>query len=893
MRRTSRHLIRALASLRVRIVAVVLLAAVPALVLLWREGADHRHDLRAAEADQALHVARILGGVQARRLESVVAELRVLLANYPGDAARAVGCAAEARSQVSEVPGVRNLGIATPSGDVVCSAVQPAARGITFADREWFARVGASGAPTVGEFVSARIVGWPVIPVAVGRTVAGRVVAVGFAGLDPAYLRVQLAPIGLPEHTRVLVLDSRLRVFAGYPEALTQPAGTPMGLQGGRGRPIDASSGYLDGRDRQGDAIVGAYARVPFGTPEHRPVVFVGVTDEGAIASANQLLWLALAGTLLCLVAALALGWAGGGVLVVRPARAIAATARRLAAGDLEARTEPVHAGGELALLARDVDTMAESLAERTRALDRERRRYKALIENLPALVFDVTGTGDAIRVTLCNDPAGTGLADVPQSLDEWLVHVHEDDRERYRTVARRVSELGLPLEIAYRRLLPDGSIRWFRGASRSVEGAEEEALRVGFHFDVTEEVEREREIVQAAERVQELAGVARDVLAAGPFDEAAQRALGAVRRVLPVTHACVGVWHGEEAGGRCVALYPSASREVRPIPLQRAILDHGSTLRVSGPQTTFFVPLRAEATTLGAMALTIEREHVDAETLEFVTGIAHQLALGLQREQLVAQLRRQAEELEERVAERTAELREANGELSQFATTVAHDLRAPLRSMRGFSTALLEDHAGALGDEGADFARRIAAGAQSMDQLIDDLLAYARMGSGTRVELEQVDLHAVAREAEERVAGDVRRSGAVIDLGRPLGRVLGSRQLLVVVLSNLIQNAVTFTAPGVPPAVRLRTEQRGTTVRICVDDEGIGVADKDRERIFEVFERVHPRHVYPGTGVGLAIVAKAAARMGGRAGVDARPGGGSTFWVELAAGSGGEDARA
>jgi two-component system sensor histidine kinase/response regulator len=236
---------------------------------------------------------------------------------------------------------------------------------------------------------------------------------------------------------------------------------------------------------------------------------------------------------------------------------------------------------------------------------------------------------------------------------------------------------------------------------------------------------------------------------------------------------------------------------------------------------------------------------------------------------------------LEREIAERRRveeELRASNKELEAFTYSVSHDLRGPLRAITGFSDVLLKDYIDLIKDEeGRDFLRRIAAGARQMDSLIQDLLAFSRLGR-EKIAIGPVDLSKTIDEALAQV--DAGNAQIEKQDGLPLS--VGNRTLLAQVFSNLVSNAVKFVAPEVKPRVKIRADLNGERVRVWVEDNGIGIAPEYHERIFRVFERLNPGNGYPGTGIGLAIVRRAMERMGGRCGVESSPGKGSRFWIEL-----------
>jgi len=244
------------------------------------------------------------------------------------------------------------------------------------------------------------------------------------------------------------------------------------------------------------------------------------------------------------------------------------------------------------------------------------------------------------------------------------------------------------------------------------------------------------------------------------------------------------------------------------------------------------------------------------------------------------ATLTDRAGQLEGLVAERTTELTATNKQMEAFVYSIAHDLRAPLRAMQGFSMMLLEEAGAVLSDTGRGHAERINKSAQFMDALLMDLLAFSRV-SQQRVKLTSVNLEAVVESVLARLQKDIRDKNVRVENSGPWPVVLAHEPTLAQVLFNLASNALKFATPGVAPVLRLRAEDRAGFVRVWVEDNGLGIAPEHQAQVFRLFTRLDGEK-YAGTGVGLAIVQKGVERMGGRVGVESAPGQGSRFWVEL-----------
>ncbi|WP_375769642.1 ATP-binding protein [Archangium gephyra] len=226
--------------------------------------------------------------------------------------------------------------------------------------------------------------------------------------------------------------------------------------------------------------------------------------------------------------------------------------------------------------------------------------------------------------------------------------------------------------------------------------------------------------------------------------------------------------------------------------------------------------------------------------------------------------------------------LEQSNRELESFASVASHDLQEPLRKIQTFSERLRVAYAGVLGPEGRDHLERLNNAAARMRKLIDDLLSYSRISSKAQTFL-LVNLTDTARGVLGDLETAIERSGASVTIGE-LPAIEASPMQMRQLLQNLLSNALKFSRDGVAPVISLQATVHLET-RLCelrVEDNGIGFDEKYLDRIFDVFQRLHGRGKYEGTGIGLAICRKIAERHGGSIRAQSTPGQGSTFIVTL-----------
>jgi len=246
-----------------------------------------------------------------------------------------------------------------------------------------------------------------------------------------------------------------------------------------------------------------------------------------------------------------------------------------------------------------------------------------------------------------------------------------------------------------------------------------------------------------------------------------------------------------------------------------------------------------------------------------------------------VSILKMSALEMSRLVDQRTLALQEKTRQMEAFCYTVAHDLRAPLRAIAGYAEFLRRDFAAALSGDGLAYVRKIEASAARLDRLISDLLGYTRVQQVPLIQ-EEVDLTRIAERVIEHVKRDFDVSGLVIELVAPLGRARADSVTMEHVFFNLISNAIKFRRAEEPPLIRIYSEESGDRLRVWIEDNGIGIDPRFKDRVFGMFERLHPEKKIPGTGIGLAIVATAMERFGGSRGVEPNHPTGCRFWIEF-----------
>jgi signal transduction histidine kinase len=315
-----------------------------------------------------------------------------------------------------------------------------------------------------------------------------------------------------------------------------------------------------------------------------------------------------------------------------------------------------------------------------------------------------------------------------------------------------------------------------------------------------------------------------------------------------------------------------------------RVSLDHAATTVL-----VIFVAFGV-ALLLAVITATVTLQRVAIRPLHQLVGRVRRVARGEFHQTVevnaateIVRLARDIDSMRRRIVAEAEDLQRSNAELEQFAYVASHDLQEPLRKVASFCQLLQSRYGGQLDERADQYIGFAVDGAKRMQDLINDLLAFSRVGR-VGSQLTTVDLDAIVRAAQDNLAARIEESGASVEIG-PLPTVQGDPGLLTLVFQNLIGNAIKFRGEA-PPQVRIEASPDGVPDRweVRVSDNGIGIDPEYGERIFVIFQRLHSRATYDGTGIGLAMCRKIVEHHGGRIWLAERDEPGSTFCFTLPA---------
>ncbi len=436
--------------------------------------------------------------------------------------------------------------------------------------------------------------------------------------------------------------------------------------------------------------------------------------------------------------------------------------------------------------------------------------------------------------------------------------------------------------EVATQLAVAIGQARVFEQSKRGAEALARQAERLRIVHEIDRsligEVDLQALAAAVLQPLRELLGVPRVVV--NLFDLAAGEVEWLAAAGRRRTHIGPGVRYPLSYMGDLDAL-----KRGEPQVIDTQALPSGpatEALLASGVRVYMAVPMIAGGELIGALSFGGERPEFPREQVTIAHEVATQLAIAITQARLYARVKRQTEELEQRVAERTAALEAANKELESFSYSVSHDLRAPLRAVDGYAQMLVEDYGERLDDEGRRLLGVVRASAEQMGRLIDDLLKFSQVGRRALAR-NPVDMRSLASEVAAELAPAYPK--ARIELGA-LPALAGDRALLRHVWSNLIGNALKYSAQTASPSVQISGRVEGAENIYTVGDNGAGFDMRYYDKLFNVFQRLHREDEFEGTGVGLAIVQRVVVRHGGRVWGEGTVGEGARFHFALPRGA-------
>lgn len=603
----------------------------------------------------------------------------------------------------------------------------------------------------------------------------------------------------------------------------------------------------------------------------------------------------------------------------------------------LDAQTQEIYA------IARDVTAAKAIERERLELLQREQAALKETEERWQLAVRGSNDgiwdwnvkTNEAFFSTRWKEMLGYEEREIANHLDEWSKRVHPDDLEWVTAAIKDHFAKETPFYISEHRLqCKDGSYKWILDRGQALWDEEGNVVRMaGSHTDITDRKLAEKELTKQHKRSQLFADIALRIRQSLQLDEIIQTTVTEVQKLLQADRVLIfRVW--SDASGTVVqeSVVPGY-----PIILGENIIDpcfqesyvekyrqglvttitniyepeiepcHLEMLERFAVKSNLVVPIpiaqRSANKIWGEAAnppesrlwgLLIAHQCATPRKwssfeIELLQQIADQIGIALAQAALLEQETRQRQELAR-----------SNAELEQFASIASHDLQEPLRKILAFGDRLQEKYGDVLAGSGRDYLERMQGAAKRMQALIDDLLILSRVNKNT-LSLVPVDLDRVVAEVLSDLEFRIQETGGAIEVGE-LGTIVADPVQIHQLLQNLIANALKFHRDEVPTVKisgrRLLAAQEQhrnySTVtefyQISIEDNGIGFEEKYLDRIFNVFQRLHSRSKYEGTGIGLAICRKIVENHGGSITAQSQLGKGTTFFVTLPSGEKGED---